>query len=252
MARSIYVILVLFLLGCSPDNQSSQNILRGETNRALNECYQISDDNINYKTAAKFSLSVPSWALNLPLENEFTDTCEITSLKLHFAYINEKLVLMPHPGIKHPNNINFPKFFDTLTLYLNFRDPQKDNYGDAKSNCDNKKPIYEYPEFGFRMCPYLTAQKNENVQSLPFYPKFETMSKRVHPTSLTCRHEDLSGYTIDNVFDMHVPYSCRGYWYWREGSSGTFDISKGQVLKKFSNAMSAAEVLLNSWVVNET
>ena len=78
------------------------------------------------------------------------------------------------------------------------------------------------------------------------------MEKRAHPTSLTCRHEDLSGYTIDNVFDMNAPYSCRGYWYWRKGSSAMFDISKGQVLKKFSHVMSAAEELLNSWVINET
>ncbi|MFV8782389.1 hypothetical protein ACNKU7_08195 [Microbulbifer sp. SA54] len=250
IAKLFLTIFTLALLGCAPEEDLDSDQIRGDDRRAI-KCYQTVNDKRIYNTAAKFRLAVPVWMSNLPFENEFNSDCEITKLKLHFAYIDDRLIPVPHSGSTHPGSIKLPEFYDKVSFYLNFKGPEQDRYFKAvqKDICSNKNHTYDYPEYGFRLCPYLTADKNRNINTFPFFPRFEVIEEKTIPTSFTCRHEDINGYTLENIYEMDVPYSCRGYWYWRKGASSMFDISKGKVLKKVNKAIIASEALLNSWII---
>jgi hypothetical protein len=187
------ITFTLVLLGCSPEKDLDTDQVRGDAQDAK-KCYQTVNDKRIYNTASKFRLAVPVWMLNLPFENEFESDCEMTKLKLHFAYINDSLIPVPHLGSTHPGRTKLPKFYDKISFYLNFNDPNQDSYFETvqKSMCLSKNHIYAYPEYGFRLCPYLTAEKNRNVNEFPFFPRFEVIEDKKIPTSFTCRHEDIS------------------------------------------------------------
>jgi len=247
MNKLFFTIFTLVIFGCDSGKDLDTGRISGDDPEAI-KCFQVVNDKRIYNTASKFRLAVPVWAHNLSLENEFNSDCEITKLKLHFAYTNDIILPIPHPGSVHPVPIKLPKLYDKISFYLNFKDPNGFEVI-PKLICSNKNHTYTYPEYGFRLCPYLRAEKNRNISDFPFYPNFEVIEDKAKPTSFRCRHEDISGYTLENIYEMDVPYSCRGYWSWRKGASSMFDISKGKVLKKVSKAIIMSEALLNSWVI---
>ena len=250
IARLYLTIFTLVLFGCAPEEGVDPDQIRGD-DRGVIKCYQTVNDKRIYNTAAKFRLAVPVWMLNLPFENEFNSDCEITKLKLHFAYVDDTVMPVPHPGSTHTGRVTFPNFYDKISFYLNFKNPEQDIYFKAaqKDICSNKNQTYAYPDYGFRLCPYLTPEKNKNIDTFPFFPRFELIEDKKVPTSFTCRHKDINGYNLEDIYEMDVRYSCRGYWYWRKGASSMFDISKGKVLKKANKIIITSEALLNSWIV---
>ncbi|MEM8511670.1 hypothetical protein RCH14_000961 [Massilia sp. MP_M2] len=113
-------------------------------------------------------------------------------------------------------------------------------------------PQFNYPEFELRMCPQFKVSANHQpLRTLPYKPRFEVVNEKHPPYSVTCNPDYFAKVGVDNVHEAEVKYSCRGYWYWRPGAAGMFDLGSGKVLQKLHLAMPAAERLLNTWVVQD-
>jgi len=256
------------LLGCSDSNDNKvleNKDIRGNDPKALNECRKVTDNNIIYKTAAKFSISVPSSMRNLSLENSYNSDCELKYMKFHFVWTGEKLIFIPkigskelkdfkiEIGVKENEALYLSEGYERLTLMLYFKDPAEGYSAYEKYHCKNKSPVYEYPEYNVIMCPYLMgAKKSPNITTLPFFPRFELVDERPYVTSFECEHKYFDGYTVENIHEIDVKYSCRGSWTWRPGAGGMFDIHQGKVIHKAYNVMRAAETILDSWITEET
>lgn len=252
---SIYASIAT-LLGCGEqlgDKELSDIGMRGDEPRALNECRKITGDNIIYRTAAKFSIAEPKWSSRSPAEKHYNSNCELERIILNFAWIDEKLIPIPRSDIKPPKSVKLPDHYESFTLMMTFRDPANGTSSYEKSHCKNKSPVYEYPDFSVIMCPYLMgAKKSPNITTLPFFPRFEIVDGRLYPTSFTCSHDYYDGYTVEDIHEMEIKYSCRGHWPWRPGAGAMFDINKGKVIQKASKVIKEVEKVLDSWVIEET
>lgn len=255
MLQVILFFWVFLMSSCSGKDQQvnlPDNTIRGDESTALRKCRVVTDTSIIYTTAAGFKLEIPKWVFNMPLENTHGPSCELRKMKFHFAWIGGELVPISRPGLKPPEGYELPAEYEGLTLMMSFRDPSRDGTRREESYCRKKQPVYEYPGFHVVMCPNLAgADKSPNIRTLPFYPRFELMDGREVPTSFTCSHSEFDGYTVENVYDVEIRHSCRGYWRWRPGASAMFDLHEGKVIRKAYSVMNAAERVLNSWVLGE-
>jgi hypothetical protein len=243
------IFMFLMLAGCQKETPSMDSIMETHS-----KCTTKKGDLLIYNTAAGFSISRPVWMSNSALVDQFTTDCKLTYTKLSFAIIQGALIPIPQPGLepeyghKRAKQPPLPERFDKLTLMLRFKDPRSDGPGMPELTCKaaNKiHTIHKMPEFGIQMCE---EGSSPNIKSLPFYPRFEFIDSPNGNPSMTCRHQDFDGVTIENIGQLTAIY-CRGYWTWRPGAHAMFDIERGEVLKKFRPAIEAAESTLNSWVV---
>lgn len=248
--KMISAMALVMLVACSQERDSELHAedfsrYRGNSPYALDNCYRFSKGNTLYKTAAGFGLSIPAWVQNHKPENQFNRDCELTDLKLHFAISEHGIVPVPHPGVNYPDDIDYSSNSDRLSLYLSFKDANAYHSDGEKKSCEHKSPVFNYPEYKLTMCPYLDNKKHPQIDTLPYYPRFEIEIGVYRPTSLSCRHDALNGYTVKNVYEMNEAFSCRGYWLWRMGAAAMYDVS----LKNAYPALKGAERQLNAWVV---
>lgn len=237
---------MLFSLGsCNKDNRSEE--IRGDTDVALSKCRIVADSAITYHISSNTDFKVPKWALNIPLENMFTKNCELTKIKIHFAYLNGKLVLIPHPGFGNPSVPVFPTHFPELTLYLTFNaaEPERTN----KVDCKNKANSIFFNKYQAAVCySSESPTKSPNLPNWPYYPEFEVYDNGAPIAKFTCSHDELSAYTLNNIEDLNIKYSCRGNWVWKGTASAMFDIN-GDVVKNAGDMLMQAEAILDSWVI---
>ena len=260
----LFISLLLVLqLGCDKSEERhsfEDEKIRGDEIKAINECRQVNDGDIIYKTAAKFSMAVPITMTNhLPM-NWYNQDCELVSMHFYFAWTGQELLIMPKAGTeeyddikvklegKENENISSSESYMPLSLMLQFSSPW-DGYGNYdKEHCKNKNPVYHYPEYNIVMCPsVMGVEKSPNMTTFPFYPRFEISDNREFVTSFSCAHKYFDGYTVENVHEVEVEF-CRGSWLWRSGAGGLFDF-QGKIIQNAASAMGAAEEMLDSWVV---
>lgn len=243
------ITLLLFVLisGCGDGGQSNENVVRGDSDKALNECREITEESIIYETAARFKLEIPVWVKNFPFTNSFNADCELTDMILSFAWVNNALIPVAAVGERNPHKHPFPQQYEQFVLMMSFRPPEQDV--DVERHCESKQPVYEFPEYQVRMCPFsMSGVESPNAKIWPFVPHFELMTDHKFPANFGCSNSVFDGYHVDNVTQVEVPYSCRGYWHWRPGAWAMFDIHKGKVIQKAYSVIEAAEKIMNSWV----
>jgi hypothetical protein len=225
--------------------------MRGDDEYVKKHCIKSSGEYLIYKTAANFSIKIPSWMSLLPIESHFTRRCELTSIKLGFAWVGGKLEAVPHPGRELPDGVRRPDLSETIVLMIDFYDPMMKREPYGLFLCKNKQPLYNYPEYNFRICPkFMPARKNPNIETLPFEPRFELTGDQKWTFNFWCTQNDLKGYTLKNIYDFEGKYACRGYWRWKDGVYIIFDTLGGKVIKEMYERVTQAEITLESLIVN--
>lgn len=241
------VMLFVLISGCGDGKHSNEHVIRGDDDRALNECRDVVEGSITYETAAGFTLEIPAWVRNFPATNRFNADCKLTDMILSFAWADKTLIPLATVGERNPNNDPFPEQYEQFVLMMSFKPPHQEV--DVERHCADKHPVYEFPEYRVRMCPFsMSGVKSPNIKTLPFYPWFELMTRDRYPANFGCSHSVFDGYHVDEVTQVEIPYSCRGYWRWRPGASAMFDIHHGKVIQKAYRVIEAAEKTMNSWV----
>lgn len=238
------------LIGCKRLDETVEKAATKNPSQPTN-CIKSTGDNYLYTTAAKFQLAIPKWALNFKQENHFNQNCELESIILQFGWVDGRLIPMPYPGISPPAEYKLPDRYEPLTLMIAFKSKELVAAPDERAFCRNKNPKHAYEAYNVIVCPYLRAEKSAHIPTLPFYPRFELIEDRDPPASFTCNHSQLSRYTIDNLHELDITESCRGYWKWRPGAYVMFDLHEGKIVQKAFGVIKAAERIMESWVVAE-
>lgn len=241
-------MLFVLISGCGDVGHSNENVIRGDDDKALNECREVTEESIIYETAAGFKLEIPAWVRNFPFTNRFNADCELTGMILSFAWVDNTLIPVAAVGERNPYKHPFPEQYEQFVLMMSFRPPEQDV--DVERHCASKQPVYEFPEYRVRMCPYSMSGIVPKTGTLPFLPRFELMNDHEVPANFGCSHSVFDGYQVDDVTQAEIPYSCRGYWRWRPGAPAMFDIHKGKVIQKAFRIIEAAEITMNSWVTD--
>lgn len=248
-------ILVFFLLYLSELDERSNQVFRGDSQFAINNCWTFNEHNKIFKTAAGFKMAVPIWMQSPSPESSFNSECELTRIILRFAIVENSLKPLRGLGIPHPKEAELPDFYSQLTLYLRFSAPIKNELRPTKNNvpdlmsCDNKEPLHKFPQYNIVMCPSLKERANIPYGNLPFLPMFEIIDDKPFPTYFKCL-DKLKEHSIDRIEEAYVTYGCRGSWYWRNGARAMFDMHRSEVIKQTSDALRQVEPILNSWVLD--
>ena len=251
-----FILFFSFLYFPSKETQPltpfENNSFRGDTQFAIDNCYKLSNKESNiFVTAAGFKLNIPKWVKIIHHVFQFNKKCELTDIQFYFLISDSEVLPKAHSQSGHPN---YQLGFNTtewLTAMVSFRKPRI-NSQTPKNACSNKEGVIEYPEYNLVICPYLKAEKNKNLEMLPYFPIFQFGNKDKYIATLTCSHSQLKEYSADNLVELDVKYPCRGHWKWRAGAYIMFDISRDYLLKNTYESLINAEKIINSWVVEKT
>lgn len=242
-------LLLCALASCKRSETGAE--FHARTERLNETCRQSVGTDFVYRTAAGFQLAVPKYASGSLHASQYGADCRLKDIRLVFAWVDGKLIPVPQGGLYHPADLKLPERYESLVVMMSFKPPETMVGPEHWEYCKGKQPRFDYPGDKLLMCPQSDSPHPPRLATLPYRPRFEIVGAKVPPYSFSCGDADFDKVTTENVTEAEIRYSCRGYWYWRPGAAGMFDIGGGKVLRQAHRMLPAAERLMDAWIVKE-